>query len=226
MRRAPCLFLLWLGVWLCCLSSTAFAALRYVDNEALNLRIGYPESVVYAESRVADPIRPTLMMRLTSLRTLEHDDPAACAAAVAERSALAANKGLRPMDNEVPGSVSVLTVLRGVRAKTCLTLRKPDKAVVFELLAVFYLGDYRVVVTLAGPTRELIDEAPGFFTKDHDAPGVPVVWNSAGHKDVYEAYYQSLILNRSGPAASEWLAAFNAIVNGIQVLSQASAEKR
>ncbi len=75
----------------------------------------------------------------------------------------------------------------------------------------FYPGDFRVIISLAGPKAAIMDSMPDFFTVDEANCGTKRIWN----QDKIATFEQTLAAKKGQGAGQDWYDTFDAIVKTI-----------
>ena len=89
-------------------------------------------------------------------------------------------------------------------------------SVVFERKLYFFSNNYQVVITLAGPRDEIINNAPEYFTTNKENCGDEKIWNF----DKQGQFFENLEKNAGPEAAQEWFNLFDKIAGTIIINSE------
>lgn len=95
-------------------------------------------------------------------------------------------------------------------------------SVILNRTLTFYPGDYRVIISLAGPEKEIMDSMPEFFMVDPANCGDKKVWNRNNLNN-----FEKTLANKKGAGmGQEWYDDFDAIVKTVTLTTPSVAASK
>jgi hypothetical protein len=91
-------------------------------------------------------------------------------------------------------------------------------SVILSRSLTFYPGEYRVIISLAGPEAAIMDSMPEFFTVDEKNCGKNRMWDQNNKN----SFLDVLAKKQGKGAAQEWYDTFDAIVKTVTLITPAS----
>lgn len=88
-------------------------------------------------------------------------------------------------------------------------------SVLFTRQLTFFPGEYRVILTLAGPRKTIIADMPEFFTVDKENCGTEKVWN----REKMSGFEPMLAKQEGRGMAQEWFDTFDALVKTVTLIT-------
>lgn len=171
----------------------------YTSDEA-GFSLKYPDSVLLeVETRAAT--QPVLRISAEKLSDIPEDLP----------SLMGRNGALKQKAELAKGEEATFRI-GPLYGKLGMNLSQFEIcSVIFFRSLTFYPGDYRVIISLAGPKEEIMDSMPEFFTVDSANCGDERIWN----QDKISTFEQTLKQKNGGEEGQKWYDTFDEIIKTI-----------
>lgn len=180
-------------------------------NPEIGMQLRYPATVAFnADTYGAS--QSSLRISVDLIETLPQEAPLG----MDRKTALADKAALEKGQAQTIGDFAASDALVRIGGKyngrlTSVLSRFEVCSVLFERTLVFYPGEYKVTISLDGPTDAIIASMPEFFTTDPANCGNQLVWN----RDTMGDFMPTLAKGEGKGAAQVWYDTFTQIIQTI-----------
>ena len=129
------------------------------------------------------------------------------------RYALSKQSFGEPVDFSLESSQSVVPIGSGFAQDATVLRRFEVCDITFDRVLYFFHRGHQIVVTLSGPTEEIVKESPAFFKTYYPECADDLMWDD----DLMDEFYTTIKLGRGGDQAQLWFDTFEDIVETIRL---------
>lgn len=170
-------------------------------NTETGFSLKYPDTVLF-ESELKGATKPVLLVSVEKLSNIAQDMPLR----------MGRTDALKEKADLEKGGGETVVKIGSLYGNLGMTLSQFEVcSVILTRSLTFYPGDYRVIISLVGPKKAIMDSMPEFFTVDKANCGTQTVWNRSNPKN----FEETLAKKQGAGMAQEWYNTFDEIVKTI-----------
>lgn len=176
----------------------------YTNTEA-GFSLKYPDTILF-DAVIEEATKPILNISVKKLSSIPENLPSLMGRTDALKEKAMLEKG--------PGETTVK--IGSLNGNLDMPLGRFEMcSVILSRKLTFYPGDYRVIVSLVGSEKVIMESMPEFFTVDKANCGENRIWNL----DKLSTFESTLAQKKGRGAAQEWYDTFDAIVQTVTIIT-------